>query len=84
MLCYFNTKIKKYIKQGNGGKCKVDGILGLIYIVLGYWAMGVTVYANKIRIGTAGNLFFNRLFLGMILGWILIPIAILRVVFFSK
>lgn len=62
----------------------MDGILGLIYIVLGYWAMGGTVYANKIRIGTLGDLFFYRLFLGVILGWILIPIAILKVIFFSK
>ena len=56
----------------------------IIYLILGYWAMGQTIYANKIRIGTMENLFFNRLVLGMFLGWIIIPIAILKVIFSKK
>lgn len=62
----------------------MSNILGILYVILGYWAMGVTVYANKIRIGSASDLFFSRFVFGMIFGWILIPIAILKVIFFSK
>lgn len=51
-------------------------ILAIAYIVLGYWACGRTIYANKIRFGTATNLFISRLIIGMMFGWILIPIAL--------
>jgi hypothetical protein len=56
-------------------------ILG-VYVVLGYWACGKTIYANKIRIGTANNLFLTRLILGILLGFILIPVAIIKTIFF--
>lgn len=59
----------------------MDNILLLVYIALGYWACGKTIYANKIRIGTASNLFISRFILGFFLGWILIPVALIRVVF---
>lgn len=62
----------------------MDGILGILYVILGYWAMGATVYANKIRIGTASDLFFSRLVWGIVFGWILIPIAILKVILFKR
>ena len=53
-------------------------ILVVIYMAAGYWAVGKTIYANKIRIGTWKNLFLTRLCLGVILGFILIPIAIIK------
>lgn len=56
-------------------------ILAIIYVILGYWACGKTIYANKIRIGTAHSLFFSRLYIGIFFGWILIPIALIRVIF---
>ena len=59
----------------------MDNILLLVYIALGYWACGKTIYANKIRIGTASKLFISRCILGLFLGWILIPVALIRVVF---
>lgn len=59
----------------------MENILLLVYIVLGYWACGKTIYANKIRIGTASNLFISRFILGLFLGWILIPVALIRVIF---
>lgn len=52
----------------------------VIYCILGYWAVGETLYANKIRIGTADSLFLNRFFWGMFLGWILIPIAVIKLI----
>lgn len=52
-------------------------MVAIIYIALGYWATGQTIYRNKILIGTAGNIFIQRVAIGMILGFILIPIAII-------
>lgn len=52
-------------------------ILWIIYMVLGYWATGRTIYRNRILIGTANGIFLNRLILGFLLGPILIPIAII-------
>ena len=53
-------------------------ILVVIYMAAGYWAVGKTIYANKIRIGTLGNLFVQRLIWGKLLGFILIPVAIIK------
>lgn len=50
----------------------------LIYLVLGYWATGVTIYANKIVIHTFGQLFIQRMIWALLLGWILIPWAIIK------
>lgn len=54
------------------------GVLLLAYCIAGYWACGVTIYANKIRIGTWNDLFLNRLIVGIILGWILTPVALIK------
>ncbi|MGL5712157.1 MAG: hypothetical protein ACRCX2_03990 [Paraclostridium sp.] len=55
-------------------------ILTLIYLVLGYWATGQTIYANKIIITNGvGQLFIQRFIWGTIGGWILIPIALVKV-----
>lgn len=59
----------------------MDAVLLIAYVALGYWAMGKTVYANKIRIGTSSNLFLSRLIWGILFGFILIPIAIIRAIF---
>lgn len=50
----------------------------LIYLVLGYWAAGVIFYEGKVVIHTFGALFLRKLCLGMILGIILIPAAIIK------
>ena len=62
----------------------MDIAIVLIYAALGYWATGETVYANMIRIGTASNLFYQRLAIGLVFGFILIPIAILKCIFFKR
>lgn len=56
-------------------------IVLLIYAAAGYWAAGKTVFANRIRIGTWSNLVGQRLGIGLFFGWILIPIALIRVIF---
>lgn len=53
-------------------------VIFLIYLIAGYWAAGQTIYANKIRIGTASNLFIYRLIAAMFLGWLMIPWAFLK------
>lgn len=53
-------------------------ILIIIYIIAGYWATGKTIYANKILIGTWNGIFIQRMAFGAILGWILIPVAIIK------
>lgn len=54
-------------------------ILLLIYGILGYWAAGEVIYKNKIVIEfEVGALFMKKLSYGMLLGWILIPIAIIK------
>lgn len=53
----------------------------IVYSALGYWAAGQTIYANKIQIGTMKNIFLTRLVVGILLGLILIPVAILKKLF---
>ena len=50
----------------------------IIYLILGYWATGQTIYRDKILYGTAEGIFLHRLIAGFILGFILIPIALIR------
>ncbi|MDO5388012.1 MAG: hypothetical protein Q4F63_02140 [Clostridia bacterium] len=52
-----------------------------LYCVIAYWAAGKTVYANKIRIGRSVDLVGTRLVVGFMFGIILIPVAIIRVIF---
>ena len=52
----------------------------LIYLVLGYWATGRTIYKNKILIGTGQAIFMKKVMMGAILGFVLIPIAIIRII----
>lgn len=56
---------------------KMIGII--LYMALGYWAAGKTIYANKIIIEyQSGAFFMKRLCIGSILGWILIPWAVAK------
>lgn len=55
-------------------------LLVILYIILGYWAAGKTVYANKI-VFYSGIIHMNRVFVGFFLGWLLIPIALLKTLF---
>ncbi len=56
----------------------LEMILLLAYMIAGYWAVGQTIYANKIRIGTWSNLFMTQLIIGVLAGWFLIPVAIIK------
>lgn len=57
-------------------------VIGIIYVVLGYWATGKTTHANKIFMGyRIGELFLERICWAVIFGWALIPIAIIKSIF---
>ncbi|MDE7434935.1 MAG: hypothetical protein K2N01_03800 [Lachnospiraceae bacterium] len=62
----------------------IEAGIFIIYMVLGYWATGRTIYRNKILIGTGQAIFMQRLIMGVLLGWILIPIALLVAIFGRK
>lgn len=53
-------------------------ILFIIYMIAGYWATGKTIYANSVLIGTSTSIFMRRMCMGVILGWILIPVALIK------
>ena len=53
-------------------------LLIILYMILGYWATGKTLYANSILIGTGEGIFIKRCTMGAILGWALMPVAIIK------
>ena len=60
---------------------KMEMVVFIVYCVLSYWAVGQTIYANKIQIGSMKDIFLTRFVLGVLLGLILIPVAILKMLF---
>lgn len=56
-------------------------ILVILYFVLGYWSTGKTIYRNYVLFGAPGDIFMKRLTMGVILGWILIPVALIMALF---
>jgi len=59
-------------------------LLFIIYVVAGYWAAGVVFFENKIVFQTKfGELFIKKLALGIFTGIIIIPIAILKKIFYK-
>lgn len=56
-------------------------ILIVLYMVLGYWAAGKTVYRNYIMIGDIHSITAKKFATGFVFGWILIPIAIIMALF---
>ena len=60
-------------------------ILAVIYIVVGYWAVNKVFYENKIIIYSDGfQLFLKKFTYALFLGWILIPIAVLKKRFIKR
>lgn len=52
----------------------------IIYIILGYWSVGQTIYKNKIIYTTPFNWFCTKLAYGTFLGIILIPWALINLI----
>ena len=60
-------------------------MLVIIYMILGYWATGKTIYANKVIIYSGfGTLFLQRVIMGTLLGWVLSPWAIIKMILGSR
>ena len=60
-----------------------EKMLFIIYLILGYWAVGETIFKNKVIISFRfGGAFLYKLIAATFLGWLLIPIAIIKVIFF--
>lgn len=62
----------------------MDIILILIYWIAGYWAYGVVFYEGKIVFYKEGELFLKKLWGGLLLGWVMIPIACIKKLFRIK
>ena len=56
-------------------------ILIIAYLALGYWATGKVVYANKVVFYAGYTFFIRKVMWAFFLGWLLIPIAILKLLF---
>jgi len=57
-------------------------MIEILYIILSYWAAGKVLYSNKIVIYSSfGTFFCKKLIIGLVFGWALIPIAILKTIF---
>lgn len=54
-------------------------ILFIVYIALGWWAANRTIYANKAIIGSWNAIILQKFTVAMFLGWLLIPIALIKV-----
>jgi hypothetical protein len=72
--------IGKMDEKRKDGMCME--VLLLIYLIAGYWAAGVIFFENKVVIHAFGALFMRKLILGMFLGIVLIPAAIIKRVLF--
>ncbi|MCI5640386.1 MAG: hypothetical protein MR316_05315 [Lachnospiraceae bacterium] len=56
-------------------------MVAIIYLILAYWAVGKTIYANRILIGTGKAIFAQKMAVALLIGWLLIPVAILKLIF---
>lgn len=56
----------------------LKGILFIIYLIAGYWAVGQTLFANRIIIGTWSKIFMEKFMAAFFLGFILMPIALFK------
>ena len=62
----------------------MEWVLIILYAVAGYWAAGVILYENKIIIAPEGKITSTKIAMGIVFGWALIPLAILKRLFFSR
>jgi len=54
-------------------------LLLIVYLVLSYWAVGKTIFANTVLVSDSMvGIFAEKLITGTLLGWCLIPIAIIK------
>ena len=59
----------------------MGAIVILVYVFIAYWAAKKTVYRSRVMIGDINRIRIQVMTVGLILGPILIPVAILRTIF---
>lgn len=63
----------------------MDGILTVAYLVLSYMAVNKVWYSRHTYIVTSESAFFiKKLAVGLVFGWILIPVALIMTIFSRK
>lgn len=61
----------------------IAAILVIGYVVISWWAVNKVLYEGKVVIySNIGNFYLKRLALSVMFGWIFIPLAILKSIFF--
>lgn len=53
-------------------------IIFIIYWSIGYWAVGQTIYADRIVFGQWNEIIIQKMGLALLLGWLLIPLALIK------
>ena len=62
----------------------METVLLIIYAAASYWATNKVLYEGKVVYYSSAYVHYMKKFLiGMMFGWILIPIAILKSIFFQ-
>ena len=58
-------------------------IVIFVYIAGGWWAAKQTLYANRAIFGQT-TILIEKFVVGFVLGWILIPIALIKILLLGK
>ncbi len=53
-------------------------VIFIIYWIAGYWAAGVVIYKKDTTVISDDEVFLRKLSAGVFVGWILIPIALIK------
>lgn len=56
-------------------------MVAIVYMVLGYWAVGKVLYEDKIVIYSGISFFCKKMAIALLVGWALFPIAIIKTIF---
>lgn len=77
-ICYDSGVNKKQTYRKRGGRI-MQTVIGIIYLVAGYWAANKVLYEGKTVFYTSElTLFMKKFVTGLAFGWILIPVAIIK------
>lgn len=62
----------------------LEFILLCVYVAVSIWATNRTIYKSYVFFGTPFTVFSKKLLPSVLLGWLLIPIALLKAIFASR
>lgn len=70
---WYSKLRKKKVSSDEGGR----KMILIIYMILGYWATGRTLYRDVVFVYDRGTFFMKRMIWGTLGGWIFIPWALI-------